>query len=146
MNSFSNKKVSNVSFRVTPQEQYLKYLFTSEAVPFISQKSFSLPDRSYIVDFFIADRLLLECSQTSAHAYQIALRLKAVQLEAKSLVLKNTFGYPMWVLFESLHPISPQLISRLSCLMPSVERIFTDPFRLLESVQFYCHELEEVSS
>ena len=145
MNSFPNKKLSQDSFRVTPQEQYLKYLFNSEAIPFVSQQAFPLPDRSYIVDFFIADRLLLECTQTSAHAYQVALRQKAVHLEAKSLVLKRAYEYPIWVLFESLHPISSQLVSRLVRLMPSVDRIFTDPFRLLESLQHFCRDLSEGS-
>ena len=97
MNSFSNKKLSNHSFRVTPQEQYLKYLFNSEAIPFVSQKSFPLPDRSYIVDFFIADRLLLECSQTSASAYQVA---KTITVADGSFQLQILFSQLFFPLFQ----------------------------------------------
>ncbi len=137
MNSFSPIKSFLINPRVTTQEMHLKHILTREAIPFIFQKQFRFPDRWYVVDFFIADQLVLECSQTRAFKYEAALRHKAIYLESKCVHLKRFYDYPIWVLFESYRPIGELLYQTLERLMPSVDQISTSSSKLLEYLREY---------
>jgi hypothetical protein len=132
MNSINNKNLSISSTRFTVQEFSLKQLFLSGNIPFVIQKEFSFPNRSYIVDFFLADKLLLECSFTQSSQYDGVFRQKATLLESKAAFIKQFFSYPMCVLFESTHSIGDKLFATLMSLMPSVDYFFTSRFELLE--------------
>ena len=95
-------------------------------------QEFSFPNRSYIVDFFLQENLLLECSFTQSSQYDGLFRQKAIQLEAKSAFIKRFYPYPMCVLFESTHSIGEKLFTTLTSLMPSIDYFFTSRFELLE--------------
>ncbi|MHA1966584.1 MAG: hypothetical protein ACW964_02155 [Candidatus Hodarchaeales archaeon] len=131
----SIKNVSSSSFRVTTQELYLKQTFTTECISFEFQKEFVFPDRSYVVDFFLADKILLECSYTRSFKYEIAFRHKAILLEAKTAFIKQFHPYPMCVLLESERPIGTHFYQTLHKLMPSISQILTSRFELLEFLQ-----------
>ncbi|MHA2243773.1 MAG: hypothetical protein ACXADY_02270 [Candidatus Hodarchaeales archaeon] len=133
----SIKNVSSSSFRVTTQELYLKQIFTTEGISFEFQKKFDFSDRSYVVDFFLAHTILLECSYTRSFKYEVALRHKAILLEAKTFFIKQFHNYPMWVLFESERAIGTQFYKTLQKLMPSVDEILTSRNELLEYLQGY---------
>ena len=131
------KNISSSSFRVTTQELNLKQSFTTEGVSFIFQKEFAFPDRSYVVDFFLADYILLECSHTRSFKYEVAFRHKAVLLEAKTSFIKQFHNYPMWVLLESERPIGTHFYKTLQKLMPSVNKILTSRNELLEYLHLF---------
>jgi len=133
----SIKNVSPSSFRATTQELYLKQIFTTECISFEFQKEFVFPDRSYVVDFFLCDKILLECSYTRSFKYEIAFRHKAILLEAKTAFIKQFHPYPMWVLLESERPIGTHFYQTLQKLMPSVAQILTSRNELLEKTQEY---------
>jgi hypothetical protein len=116
------------------QEFSLKQLFLSENIPFVFQKEFSFPKRSYFVDFFLQDYLLLECSFTQSSQYDGVFRQKAVLLDAKAAYIKRFFSYPMFILFESPHFIGKILFTTLCRLMPSVDQFFTSRSELLENL------------
>ncbi len=137
MNSISSIKSFPINSRVTTQEMHLKHILTREAIPFTFQKQFRFPDRWYVVDFFIADQLVLECSQTRAFKYEVALRHKAIYLEAKCSHLKRFYDYPIWILFESYRPIGELLYQTLERLMPSVDQIITSSAELREYLREY---------
>lgn len=130
-----NKKFSNKPFAVTEQELSIRNILLHEGIPFIEQKEFRLNARRFIVDFFIAHSFLLECSSTTMYKYDIALRQKAIQLEVKCFLLKKHFFYPIWVLFESKRPIGDRLLNTLYLSMPSVDKILTSRYQLLEVLQ-----------
>lgn len=130
-----NKKFSNKPFVVTEQELSIRNILLHEGIPFIEQKEFRLNARRFIVDFFIAHSFLLECSSTTMYKYDIALRQKAIQLEVKCFLLKKYFFYPIWVLFESKRPIGDHLLNTLYLSMPSVDKILTSRYQLLEVLQ-----------
>lgn len=137
MHTISSIKSFSINPRVTTQEMHLKHILTREGIPFTFQKQFRFPDRWYIVDFFIADQLILECSQTRAFKYEVALRHKAIYLEAKCVHLKRFYDYPIWILFESYRPIGELLYQTLERLMPSVDQIITSSDELLEFLREY---------
>lgn len=146
MNSFPLKKGFPINPRITTQEIHLKHILTRERIPFIFQKQFHFPDRWYIVDFFLADQLVLECSQTQAFKYEVALRHKAIYLEAKAAFLKRFFDYPIWVLFESYRTIGERFVQTLARLMPSVDRILTSSALLCENLQEYFRKKQILES
>ncbi|PWI48457.1 hypothetical protein CEE45_06910 [Candidatus Heimdallarchaeota archaeon B3_Heim] len=138
MESQINKNFSPRSSCTTWQELQLKQLMHSENIPFEFQKIFSLPDRHYIVDFFLPQQTILECSFSSMEKYYVAFRNKAVSLEAKSLQLKKHYSsLTMWVLFETHSPILEPLTYTLIRLMPSVDHIFFSQQALCEHLQRY---------
>lgn len=130
--SHSTKNVS-ISFPlVTVQELDLYQIFTAEGIPFEFQKKLIFPDRSYVVDYFLAHSILLECSYTRSYKYEVALRHKAILLEAKTAFIKQYHSYSMWVLFESERPIGEHFFQTLQRLMPSVDKILTSREKLRE--------------
>ena len=131
------KKASGLVSCKTPQELKLKQILTTLDIPFEYQKRLTFPDRSYVVDFFLASYLILECSQTWSFKYDVALRQKAILLEAKCSYLKRFHIYPIWVLFESTRPIGDLFFQTLERLMPSVDRILTSISTFLENLQGY---------
>lgn len=144
-----SKSIKNFSFsslRGTTQELYLKQIFTTEAVSFEFQKEFVFSDRSFIVDFFLEQKILLECSHTKSFKYEVALRHKAIMLEAKTAFIKQFHTYPMWVLLESERPIGTLFYKTLQKLMPSVDEIFTSRNELLEYLQEYSIKKRNPSS
>lgn len=147
--TYTNEKLSPILSRSTVQELSLKQLFLSERIPFIFQKEFSFSNRSYLVDFFIGNLLLLECSFTLSSHYDNVLRQKAILLDAKTAYIKRFFSYPMWVLFETSHPISDKFFTTLCRLMPSVDQFFTSRNELLEILPMIIennHQTEAISS
>ncbi len=142
----SIKNFPSSSFRVTPQELDLKQNLTTEGIPFVFQKEFTFSDRSYIVDFFLVHQILLECSYTRSFKYDVALRHKAISLEAKTAFIKQYYPYPMWVLFESERPIGTQFYHTLQKFTPSIDEIFTSRIELLEYLQAYFGILNHSSS
>ena len=135
--SRSIKKSSGSFSCKTPQELKLKQLLTTLGIPFELQKQLTFPDRSYVVDFFLASHLILECSQTWSFKYEVALRHKAILLEAKCSYLKRFHPFPIWVLFESARPIGELFNQTLERLMPSVDRILKSISMFLENLQGY---------
>lgn len=135
--SKSIKNISSPSFQVTTQELYLKQILTTEAISFEFQKEFVFSDRSYVVDFFLEQKTLLECSYTRSLKYDVALRHKAILLEVKTAFIKQFHNYPMWVLLESERPIGTHFYKTLQKLMPSVDEILTSRNELLENLQGY---------
>jgi len=133
----SIKNFSSSSFRVTTQELYLKQSFATEGVSFVFQKEFVFPDRSYVIDFFLEELILLECSYTRSFKYEIAFRHKAVLLEAKTSFIKQFHNYPMWVLLEAERPIGTHFYKTLQKLMPSVDEILTSRNELLEKIRVF---------
>ncbi len=140
------KNFPSSSFHGTSQELDLRQSLTAEGIPFIFQKKFTFSDRSYIVDFFLVHKILLECSYTRSFKYDVALRHKAVLLEAKTAFIKQYFHYPMWVLFESERPFGTQFYYTLQKLTPSIDKIFTSRIELLEYLQAYIGILNNSSS
>ncbi len=135
-----NKKVSfgyNNIFplpRMTLQESQIYHLLQAGSIFFECQRVFRIGDRHFIVDFFIDDKIILECTSTSMKKFQVSLRQKAIQLEEKCSHLSKIFGYPVWILFEAPRSISTQFLQTLTCLLPSVERIFTSNQQFIESL------------
>lgn len=132
MKSSSNRKFSSEFPQMTHQEFSLRHHFIIEDIPFECQKVFSLCDRYYVVDFFIADSIILECSYTRSFSHHIALRHKAKLLEQKFAILKRKFNYSIWVLFESERVISRRFTRSLRRFMPSVDHIVTSIAALME--------------
>jgi hypothetical protein len=131
------KKSSDSFSCKTTQELKLKQILTTLGIPFEYQKRLTFPDRSYVVDFFLASYLILECSQTWSLKYDVALRQKAILLEAKCSYLKRFHAYPIWVLFESARPIGELFCQTLERLMPSIDRILLSISMFLENLQGY---------
>jgi hypothetical protein len=132
MESSSNKKFSFKSPQMTHQEFTLRQSFIFDNIPFEYQKVFSLSDRFYVVDFFIADSIILECSYTQSFSYHVTLRHKAKLLEQKLAILKREFNHSIWVLLESERPISRRFSRSLKRFMPSVDQIMTSIVSLIE--------------
>lgn len=118
--------------RMTWQELKVKQLLESENIPFECQKVFRIGKRRFIVDFLLHSHIILECSSTSMHKYQVPLRKKAIHLQAKIVQLSSAFGYPVWVLLEATQLIGERFYQTLIELMPSVIQIFTSCDELLE--------------
>ena len=138
MKSKINKSFSPLSPCTTWQELQLRQVLHSENIPFEFQKVFSLPDRHYIVDFFLPQQTIFECSFSSMDRHQVAFRNKAISLEAKSLQLKKfDSSLSIWVLFEAHSPILESLPHTLIRLMPSVDQIFFSLQALREYLQHY---------
>ena len=138
MNSIFNKNISTSPIRSTWQELQIRQLLESEGIPFEFQKVFPLPDRRYIIDFFLSHSVILECASTAMHKYQVPLRKKAIHLEAKSFQLKNYYpNFSIWVLFETHRPILAPLSQTLIRLMPSVNQVFFSQQALKEALQYY---------
>jgi len=135
MNVSLNYKSSRKISAITEQELFLKQRLSQEGIPFTFQQEFHLNDQCYIIDFFIANTIVLECSSTSMIRYNTALKQKALQLEFKSSQLKKRFSYPIWVLLESQRPIGSSLITTLIRLMPSVDRFLTSSAMLFEDLR-----------
>lgn len=127
-----NKKCFGISTSITPQELNIIQLLQHLEIPFLFQQKFQLSDRYYILDFFIDDSILLECSFTSMYKVDVALKLKALQLEAKFVQLKKKYNYSFLVLFEAIKPINTPLLTTLQRLMPSVHKILTSRNELIE--------------
>lgn len=133
-----NKKVSLESSnyiplpRMTLQESQIYHLLQADSISFECQKVFQIDNRRFIVDFFIENRLILECTSTSMKKFQVAFRQKAIQLEEKCSHLSEVYDFPIWVLFEAPRHISIQFLQTLIRLMPSVEKIFTSDQELIE--------------
>ncbi len=135
MNINLNYKSSDKRSTTTEQELFLRQRLSQEEVPFTFQQEFHLKDRWYIIDFFIANTILLECSSTSMVRHNAALKQKALQLELKCSQLKKWFSFPIWVLFESQRPIGSSLITTLTRLMPSVDYFLTSSAKLIEDLR-----------
>ena len=136
MKTIFNKNVSTSPARSTWQELQIRQLLESEGIPFEFQKVFLLPDRRYIIDFFLSQSVILECASTAMHKYQVPLRKKAIHLEAKSLQLKHYFpNFSIWVLFETHRPILAPFSHTLIRLMPSINQIFFSRQALKEALQ-----------
>ena len=148
MKSKNNKSFSSHSSCTTWQELQIKQLLDLENISFEFQKEFSLPDRCYIVDFFLPQQTVLECSFTSMDRYQVAFHNKAISLEAKGFQLKKHNSHlTLWVLLETHHSISEPLTQRLIRLMPSVNKVFFSKQALHEHLQRHSRsstKLEEV--
>ncbi|MHA1213992.1 MAG: hypothetical protein ACTSPG_01725 [Candidatus Hodarchaeales archaeon] len=141
MNLSFDKNSSCDCSRITVQEKSLVQFFESEGFSFVFQKSFSLPDRSYVVDFFLDSCLFLECSHTSSSQYPLVFRSKAILLESKASYLQRFYPFPMCVLFESSYSFGPKLISTLTSLMPSVSYFFTSRQDLFDSLRAILDEV-----
>ena len=134
MNLTNNKNFT----QITTQELQLKQMLQSEGVSFHFQKVFPLPNCQYIVDFFLPQQVILECSLTNMIKYQVPLRKKAIFLETKCFQLKDHFPIlSIWVLFESPRPILEPFSQTLIRLMPSVDQIFFSQKELLEYLRIY---------
>ena len=132
MSSKTNKKLSNKSPSLTDQELAVKQLLLYHHIPFTIHQKLLLNDRYYVVDFFINNSILLECSCTTMHRVGVALKQKALQLESKFSKLKTIYPYQFWVLFESNRGISYRLSTTLRHLMPSIDHFLTSRKHLLE--------------
>jgi len=144
-----NKKCFGISTSITPQELKIVQLLQHLEIPFLFQQKFQLSDRYYILDFFIDDSILLECSFTSMYKVDVALKLKALQLEAKFVQLKKKYNNSFWVLFEAIKPINTHLLTTLQRLMPSVNVILTSRNELLEKLREFLlkhHNSNEVNA
>ena len=146
MNFKLNYKPSDSYSAVTEQELRLKQLLSSEGIPFTFQQKFHLSNQWYIIDFFIANTILLECSATSMMKHDVALKQKALQLELKGSHLRKYVSHPIWVLFESQKPIGTQLLTTLHRLMPSVDRILTSLAMFFENLQGYFRNILNFST
>lgn len=132
MNLTNNKNFT----QITGQELQLKQMLQSEGVSFHFQKVFTLPDCQYVVDFFLPNQTILECSSTSMLKYQIPIRKKAIHLESKCAHLRKYFSaLSILVLFESPQPILEPFYQTLIRLMPSVDDIFFSHEELLEHLR-----------
>ena len=132
--NYSSKKIS----KNTTQETNIRQLLIKLAIPFTEQYTIPLSNRKYIIDFFIADKLILECSATTMSNCHISLRKKAVSLEAKCSRIKKYFPYQFFVLFESDRSIGPHLFSSLLDDMPSIDFLFLSQKLLFEFlVEFF---------
>lgn len=129
---FQNKNAFTSPSRMTWQELRIRQLLEAESIPFECQKVFRVNGRRFIVDFFIDEEVILECSATSMKKYQVAIRHKAIQLEAKCSLLSDVFSFRFWVLFHAPQPLSTLFLRNLSRLMPSVDQIFTSLPELLD--------------
>lgn len=127
-----NKKLSLQLSSITTQELAVGQLLLLEDIPFTFQQRFQLSDRYYVIDFFIKNFILLECSFSTMYKVNTAFKQKAIHLEAKCVQLKKDYGYPFLVLFESIKPVCTTLLTTLHRLMPSVDRILTSRLHLLE--------------
>lgn len=134
MDFISNIKFTPPHSRVTPQELEVKHLLKAEGIPFVFQKELNFINRTYFVDFLIADKILLECSYTSAYQYDVVLRQKAILLEAKTSFINQFHNYSMWVLFEAKRFIGEKLHATLIQLMPSVDQIFISVLTFRENL------------
>ena len=132
-----NKKGFDKSTSMTLQEFKIIQLLQHLEIPFLFQQRFQLSDRYYILDFFIDESILLECSFTTMYKVDVALKLKALQLEAKFVQLKKKYNYSFWVLFEAIKPINTHLLATLQRLIPSVNNILTSRNELLEKLGGY---------
>ncbi len=132
MYSKLNKKLSPVFSSITTQELAVRQLLLQAKIPFTFQQKFQLSDRYYVIDFFIKNIILLECSFSTMYKVNTAFKQKAIHLEAKCVQLKKDYGYPFLVLFESIKPVCVKLLATLHRLMPSVDRILTSRLHLLE--------------
>jgi len=144
-----NKKCFGISTSITPQELKIVQLLQHLEIPFLFQQKFQLSDRYYILDFFIDDSILLECSFTAMYKVDVALKLKALQLEAKFVQLKKKYNNSFWVLFEAIKPINTHLLTTLQRLMPSVNVILTSRNELLEKLRGFLlkhHNSNEVNA
>jgi len=144
-----NKKCFGASTSITPQELKIIQLLQHLEIPFLFQQKFQLSDRYYILDFFIDESILLECSFTSMYKVDVALKLKALQLEAKFVQLKKKYNNSYWVLFEAIKPINTHLLTTLQRLMPSVNVILTSRNELLEKLRGFLlkhHNSKEVNA
>ncbi len=138
MNSIDNKNFSPHLSRMTSQELQLIQLLQSEGIPFEFQKVFPLSDCQYIVDYFLSQRVILECTSTNMYKHQVPFRKKAIHLETKSAHLKKHFSNLLiWVLFETYRPILDPFSQTLSRLMPSVDQIFFSQKELLEYLRIH---------
>lgn len=132
MYSKLNKKFSPVLPSMTTQELAVRQLLLQSDISFTFQQKFQLSDRYYVIDFFIKNFILLECSFSTMYKVNSAFKQKAIHLEAKCIQLKKEYGYPFLVLFESIKPVCTTLLTALRRLMPSVDRILTSRLYLLE--------------
>lgn len=137
-----NYKLSGLNSAVTEQELVLKQLLFREGISFTFQQKFNLSNQWYVVDFLIANSLLLECSATNMFKHDVALKQKALQLETKCSHLKTCTSYPFWVLFESQRPIGTHLLTTLYRLMPSIDRLLTSSAMVLENLLGFISENE----
>ena len=138
MKTIFNKNIPTSPTHSTCQELQIRQLLESEAIPFEFQKVFLLPDRQYIIDFFLSHSVILECASTGMQKYHVPLRKKAIHLEAKSLQLKNYFPELfIWVLFETHQPILASFSQTLIRLMPSVDQVFFSRQALKEVLHYY---------
>ena len=117
---------------MTLQESQIYHFLSVNSISFECQKVFQNNNRRFIVDFFIDDKIILECTSTSIKKFQVAFRQKAIQLEEKCSQLSDVFAFPIWVLFEAPRFISPQFLQTLTLLLPSVQKIFTSRQELIE--------------
>jgi hypothetical protein len=127
-------KPSPDNFLSTPQELAVFQLLVISGVSFSCQHQLSVGAQYFIIDFFLKNSILLECSTTTMLKSIVALKNKALQLELKFKTLKVNYPYTCWVLFEASRPISPRMQNRLSRLMPSVDAIFTTKAELAEAI------------
>ncbi|MHA1331465.1 MAG: hypothetical protein ACTSR2_10355 [Candidatus Hodarchaeales archaeon] len=141
MNLSFDKISSYYCSRLTVQEFSLKQSFESEGFSFVFQQSFSIGQRSFVIDFFLDFCLFLECSHTSSSQYPLVFRSKAILLESKASFLHRFYPFPMCVLFESIHPFGSKLITTLKHLMPSVSYFFTSRYDLFESLPDILNDL-----
>ena len=143
--NFNNDKNSSIHPSCnTQQELQLKQLLLAESIPFEFQKVFSLPACQYVVDFFLPNRTILECSSTNMIKYQVPLRKKAIHLESKSSHLKkHNSSLSFWVLFNAPQPILESFSRTLFRLMPSVDYVFFSQKELLEYLRIYFISLYE---
>ncbi len=132
MNLKLNKKLSPIFSSMTTQELSVRQLLLQANIPFIFQQRFQLSDRYYVIDFFIKNFILLECSFSTMYKVNTAFKQKAIHLEAKCVQLKKEYDYLFLVLFESIKPVCTKLLTTLHRLMPSIDRILTSRLHLLE--------------
>lgn len=130
-----NKKVFPKFASMTWQELAVKQLLLEEDIPFVQQKKIPLRGCHVVVDFEIANKILLEVSATRMHRHGVSLKLKALQIEVKYARIRKEYPYQLWVLFESTRRVQRRLFNGLLRRLPSTDRLFTSRSRLRKMLQ-----------